>query len=61
MISTNIKAFTIRKAGADDAALILSFIRELAEYEKLSHEVVATEELLEETLFGERHTAEVLI
>ncbi|MBW2678221.1 MAG: GNAT family N-acetyltransferase, partial [Deltaproteobacteria bacterium] len=36
MISTNIKAFTIRKAGADDAALILSFIRELAEYEKLS-------------------------
>jgi len=61
MIQTNIKAFNIRKAVPGDAALILSFIRDLAKYEKLSHEVVASEELLEETLFGARPTAEVLI
>ena len=42
-------------------ALILSFIRELAEYERLSHEVVATEEALRDHLFGERPVAEVVI
>jgi GNAT superfamily N-acetyltransferase len=41
--------------------LILSFIRELAEYERLSHEVVATEEALRDHLFGERPVAEVVI
>ena len=51
----------IRKAAATDVPLILSFIRELAEYEKLSHEVVATEDGLRESLFGERPYAEVLI
>src|SRR5215210_5884073 len=53
--------FRIEKAREDDLALILSFIRELAEYERLSHEVVATEELLRESLFGERAVAEVVI
>ena len=51
----------VREATVGDAPLILSFIRELAEYEKLSHEVVATEGALRETLFGERRYAEVLI
>ena len=41
--------------------LILSFIKELAEYERLSHEVVATEDSLREWLFGERPVAEVLL
>ena len=41
--------------------LILSFIRELAEYERLSDEVVATEEALRAHLFGERPVAEVVI
>ena len=41
--------------------LILTFIRELAEYERLSHEVVATEDSLHEWLFGEKPVAEVLI
>lgn len=50
-----------RFATAEDTPLILSFIRELAEYEKLSHEVVATEEALRESLFGERPFAEVLL
>lgn len=51
----------IRPATEDDVPLILSFIGELAEYEKLSHEVVATEETLRQSLFGERRVAEVLL
>ena len=51
----------IRPGTEDDVPLILSLIRELAEYERLSHEVVATEEILRDSLFGERRVAEVLI
>src|SRR4028119_245318 len=51
----------VRKASGEDVPLILSFIRELAEYENLYHEVVATEETLRANLFGERQFAEVLI
>ena len=51
----------IRVATEDDVPLILSLIKELAEYERLSHEVVATEESLRHWLFGERPVAEVLI
>jgi GNAT superfamily N-acetyltransferase len=52
---------TIRTAVASDARQILSFIRELAAYEKLAAEVVATEEGLRATLFGPTPAAEVLI
>ena len=52
---------TIRDATRDDVPLVLEFIRGLAEYERLAHEVVATEELLHRTLFGERRVAEVLL
>lgn len=41
----------LRPARAEDVPLILSFIRGLADYEKLSHEVEATEERLRSTLF----------
>ena len=51
----------IRAAVEDDAPLILQLIKELAEYEKLSHEVVATEVTLRKSLFGERRFAEALI
>jgi GNAT superfamily N-acetyltransferase len=51
----------IRAATRDDVPLILSFIRELADYERLSHEVLATESSLAATLFGPRRGAEVLI
>jgi len=51
----------IREATIDDVPLILTFIKELAEYERLLHEVVATEESLREALFGERRAAEVVI
>src|SRR5215211_5990813 len=51
----------IRAATEDDVPLILSLIKELAEYERLSHEVRATEELLRNSLFGERRVAEALL
>ena len=58
---TRIPGLVIRVAEKEDAGLILRFIKGLAEYEKLSHEVTATEELLRETLFGARQVAEVAI
>jgi GNAT superfamily N-acetyltransferase len=51
----------IRPATAADAALILDFIRELAAYEKLSDDVVASEAAVRETLFGPRPAAEAII
>ena len=50
----------IRYASREDIPVILSFIQELAEYEKLSDQVVATPALLEEWIF-DRRKAEVLI
>ena len=52
---------SIRLAEAADCAAILGFIRELAEYEHLLHEVTADLAQLRATLFGERPAAEVLI
>jgi GNAT superfamily N-acetyltransferase len=51
----------IRPATDTDVPQILTFIRELADYEKMPEEVMATEETLRMTLFGERPYAEVLI
>lgn len=52
---------SIRPASQSDVALILRFIEKLAEYERLSHEVVATEAALREYLFGARPMAEVIL
>ncbi|TCR61721.1 GNAT family N-acetyltransferase [Bosea sp. BK604] len=43
---------TIRPARPDEAGLVLAFIKDLAEYEKLAHEVDATEAMIGEALFG---------
>lgn len=51
----------IRPATVSDIPVILDFIKALAEYEKLTHEVVATEEMLRATLFGAKAVAEVVI
>lgn len=51
----------IRPAGAEDIPIILAFIRELADYERLADAVVATETTLVEALFGASPAAEVLI
>jgi GNAT superfamily N-acetyltransferase len=51
----------IRTAVEEDIPLILRFIRDLADYEHLAHEVVANEDSLRATLFGNPRFAEVLI
>ncbi|MBQ2926627.1 MAG: GNAT family N-acetyltransferase [Ruminiclostridium sp.] len=53
------KPFNFRYADAADTGLILDFIKELAAYEKMSDEVVATEDLLREQIF-EKGGAEVI-
>jgi GNAT superfamily N-acetyltransferase len=52
---------TIRPATEQDIPLIFGFIKDLAAYEKLSHEVTATEEGLRQALFGPKPGAEVMI
>lgn len=56
MEETNV---TFRVAGREDAGLILEFIKKLADYEHMTEEVVATEELLTEWIF-DKGKAEVL-
>ena len=51
----------IRQATIEDCPLILQFIKELADYEKLLHEVVADIATLEASLFGDKPYAEVVI
>ena len=53
--------FEIKSAKIDETGVILEFIRKLAEYEKLLHEVTATEEDLKKTLFSDRSNAEAVI
>lgn len=52
---------SLRSATVNDVPLILDFIRGLADYEKLAHEVVATEDALRRTLFGSPPAAHVVI
>jgi GNAT superfamily N-acetyltransferase len=54
-------AVTLREAEAGDVPRILGHIRALGDYERLASEVVATEESLRATLFGERRYAEVVL
>ncbi|MGA9855051.1 MAG: GNAT family N-acetyltransferase [Gammaproteobacteria bacterium] len=54
-------SFHIRSATPKDVATTLKLIHELAEYEKLAHEVVATERDIQAALFGKQPTAECLI
>ena len=51
----------IRPSTSEDVPLILDFIRGIAEYEKLSQEVTATEADLRESLFGKRPAAECVL
>ena len=60
IMDTKIDHFKLRIAEEKDVPLILQFIKELADYEKLLHEVVATEEILMDSLFI-RKSAEVVI
>lgn len=51
----------ITPATESDVSVILSFVRKLADYEKLSHLVVATEDNIREHVFGANPVAEVLL
>jgi GNAT superfamily N-acetyltransferase len=51
----------IVSASANDAAVVLEFIRKLARYERLEHEVVASEASLKEWLFGRQAIAEAVL
>jgi GNAT superfamily N-acetyltransferase len=53
-------SFKIRFATKEDTGLILTFIKELADYEKLLDQVIADEQILEESLFVKK-SAEVII
>ena len=53
--------YTLRPATEADVAIILRCIQGLAEYERLSHECVATDALLRDTLFGAERVAEVTL
>lgn len=61
LISTKIPDLTLRFAKEMDCELILGLIKGLAEYEKLSHEVVTNADTLRESLFNGRQVAEVVI
>ena len=52
---------TVRPATPSDAATILRFVRELADYEKAIHEVEATEETTRQAMFGEHSVTHALI
>lgn len=60
IIDTKMKGYKLRFAEEKDVSLILDFIKELASYEKMLNEVVATEEILKESLFHKK-VAEVII
>jgi len=52
---------SIRESNVDDIPLIFNFIKELAEYEKMSDKVTATEKILKDALFSQNKFAEVFI
>jgi len=60
IVDTKVSNFKMRFAEENDTKLILDFIKELADYEKLLNEVVATEEIIYDSLFVQKK-AEVII
>jgi GNAT superfamily N-acetyltransferase len=61
IISTRIDGLELRLATEADVPTILRFIQQLADYEKLSDQVVATEQKLRDTLFADSRYAEVVL
>lgn len=60
-LDSTVSSLVLRSARREDAALILQFIKELAEYERLLDLVVADEARIEQMLFGEKPYAEVVL
>ncbi|GAB6169412.1 GNAT family N-acetyltransferase [Clostridium carnis] len=59
--NTDIENLKIRETIVEDIPLILSLIKEIAEYEKMSDEVIATEETLKQSLFEDKKAKVVII
>ena len=57
----NAESLSIRQATRADVPLVLSFVKELAEYERLTDLVAATEEVIAEELFGPKSQTDVLL
>ena len=51
----------IREAKREDSSTILRFVKELAAYEKAEHEVLATKEMIESSIFSEHSTTKAII
>jgi GNAT superfamily N-acetyltransferase len=60
-ITTSDAKTVLRFATVDDVGLIFDLIRQLADYEKMTDEVITDEDQLRQSLFGERRVAEVVI
>ena len=58
---TQIDGFEIREAVVDDLPLILRFIKDLAEYERMKDDVITTQEILKKSIFGEGSNTSVLL
>ena len=58
---SNKPLITVRRATAADSALVLDFIRQLAQYEKLEHQCIATADEVRDSLFGPNPRAESLL
>ena len=58
---TQIDGIEIRAAAVDDLPLILRFIKDLAEYERMRDDVITTEEILKHSIFGEGSNTSVLL
>ena len=58
---TSIENLKIRETSEEDCGLILSFIKEIAEYEKMSDEVIASEESLKESIFKNNRAEAVIL
>ncbi|MDP4196973.1 MAG: GNAT family N-acetyltransferase [Bacteroidota bacterium] len=60
-VSGSNNKLVLRSATKAEVPILLTLIKELAEYERLSDEVTATEDILSESLFGEHPAAEAII
>ena len=61
ILQTTVPGLNVRFAASADVPMLLEFIRELARFEKLEDQVVATEQTLGRALFGPRPFAEALL
>lgn len=60
-IDTKVEGYKLKIAEKKDLPVVYQFVKQMADYEKLSHEMVATEKSFEEALFGTDRVIEVVL